>query len=119
MVTDSGFTAVYVTGSEPAWLFVTRTQLGIVICDCDAPVERIERLIIEVSARRIPLVLSRPTKDHHVDRIVTLGHRGSWLTFTIAPETFAALLDALSPEVKRKPRVATRTIDRRTTEHDA
>ncbi len=58
MVSRCGFSPAYPVGQEAAWLSLTRTQPCIVICDCSAPADGIERLMAEASTRHIPLVLS-------------------------------------------------------------
>ncbi|HJR41046.1 MAG TPA: hypothetical protein VJ812_03105 [Gemmatimonadaceae bacterium] len=99
MVVECGFAVAYPEESEPAWLSVGRTLPCIAICDCDAPVEHVQRLFIEASAREIPLVLSRPRAAHNLGRALTLSRRVVWLAFPIAHEAFCALLDELVPAV--------------------
>lgn len=106
LVVDSGFTPAYPTALEPARLSVARTQPCIVICDCNAPVKSIQRLILEVSARRIPVLLSPPQGEHRADRALTLAHRVGWLTFPISRDAFSSTVDALlSPVFHRVHRV--------------
>jgi len=99
MVADSGFTVACPAASEPAWLAVTRTQPCVVICDCDAPVEHIQRLLVEVSAHRIALLLSAPPAEHNSERALTPAQPVVWLTFPISQDAFCSVLDALLPPV--------------------
>ena len=99
MVLDNGFKAAYPTGVETPWVTVARTQPRLVICDCDAPIGRIERLLLDVSVRRVPLVLSR-APDTGVDtRSLTLPPRFALATFPMSHLAFSAMLDALLPTV--------------------
>ncbi|HTJ24047.1 MAG TPA: hypothetical protein VL383_16730 [Gemmatimonadaceae bacterium] len=97
MVVDSGFASASPVASEPAWLTLTRTQPCIVICDCDAPADSMQRLIAEASARCIPLMLSERRSEHHIERTLTLAHRVAWLTFPVSYAAFCSMLDALLP----------------------
>ena len=80
MVVDSGFTPAYPAGLESPWVWVMRTQPRVVICDCDAPIQRVERLIFEVSARRVPV---------------------AWLTLPVSYDAFCSMLDAFLPPLNR------------------
>jgi hypothetical protein len=80
MVADSGFTPAYPAGFESPWVSVMRTQPRIVICDCDAPIQRVQRLIFEASARRVVF---------------------KWLTLPVSHDAFCSMLDALLPPLTR------------------
>src|SRR6185369_5015193 len=81
MVTGCGFTPVYVADQESSSLTLTRTQPCVVICDCAAPAAGIAQLIVETSARHIPLVLSDPRMQQRVDEgSLVLPQRVAWLT---------------------------------------
>ena len=96
MVVDSGFGVAYVVDEEAPWLSLTRTQPCIVICDCAAPAEGIQRLIVEASVRDIPLVLSDARMQRRVDEgSLVLPQRVAWLTFPVSRIAFAGMLDAL------------------------
>jgi hypothetical protein len=96
MVTCSGFTAAYPERREAAWLALQRTRPRVVVCDCAAPADGIRRLIVEASARRLPLVLSDPRVCQTGDaRARSLLHHVAWLTLPISRESFGEMLDAL------------------------
>jgi hypothetical protein len=76
MVADSGCTAAYSAALESPWVSVMRTQPRVVICDCDAPIQRVQRLIVEASLRRVPI---------------------AWLTLPVSQDAFCSMLDALVP----------------------
>lgn len=95
MVARCGFTPVYPAIAEEPRLALRRTQPRVVICDCAAP-NGLRRLIVEASARRLPLVLSDPRVDQHgAARARSLLHHVAWLTFPISREAFGRMLDAL------------------------
>jgi hypothetical protein len=96
MVARCGFTPAYPASNEPTWLSLTRTQPCIVICDCSAPADGIQRLITEASTRRIPLVLSDARMKQRADEgSLVLPVQVAWLTFPIARDAFAAMLEAV------------------------
>ena len=99
MVLDSGFVAAYPTGLETPWVMVARAQPCLVICDCDAPIERIQRLVFDISARRIPLVLSQAPEACVDTRSLTLPPRFALLTLPMSHLAFCAMLDGLLPTV--------------------
>lgn len=99
MVVDGGFMPAYPIGMETPWVMVARSQPCLVICDCDAPIGRIQRLVLDISARRIPLVLSRAPEACVDTRSLMLPPRFALLTFPISHLAFCAMLDALLPAV--------------------
>jgi hypothetical protein len=89
--------SAYFEGQE-ASLALARTQPCLVICDCAAPAEGMQSLIVDASARHIPLVLSDERMKLCVDEgSLVLSQRVSWLTFPVSRDAFAAMLDALLP----------------------
>lgn len=104
MVGRCGFTAAYPAGREPSWLSLTRTQPCVVICDCSAPAEGIQRLITEASARQIPLVLSDArAKQRAEEGSLVLPQQVAWLTFPVTRDAFAALIDTVLQPVDIAP----------------
>jgi hypothetical protein len=98
MVAWCGFTPVYPVSQEVSWRSLTRTQPCIVICDCSAPAEGIQRLIIEASTRHIPLVLSDTRMQQRLDDgSLLLPQKVAWLTFPMSRDAFAAMLRGLLP----------------------
>jgi hypothetical protein len=96
MVVRCGFAAAYPAGREPSWLSLTRTQPCVVICDCSAPADGIQRLITEASARQIPLVLSDARmKQRAEEGSLVLPQQVAWLTFPVSRDAFAALIDTV------------------------
>jgi hypothetical protein len=106
MVAAAGFSPAFLAGTESASLSLTRTQPAIVICDCDVAVESVRQLIVEVSARRIPMLLSGPgfadAPEWHAAQVRAFGHRVGCITLPMAPEAFNAAVDALSPAVRER-----------------
>jgi hypothetical protein len=106
MVIEAGFTPGFPEGYEGPWLSITRTQPRVVICDCDAPVERIPRLIAETLSRRVPLVMvhaaergggATPAELASVERV-------TWLRLPVATTEFRRMLRALVPPVSARGR---------------
>jgi hypothetical protein len=103
MVSDSGFAPAYSVESEPAWLAVTRTHPCIVICDCAAPADDVQRLLAEASVRGVPVLLSRSPTGGEFAPVLSVGQRVGWFTFPSTREAFQATLDGLMPGVS--PRI--------------
>ena len=95
MVTVSGREIAMSAHGEPAWLAVMRTQPALVICDCTGPEPEIKRLIGEVVARRIPLLMVAPTHEPAVARTWPLPDRVAWLELPIARDLFHTAIDEL------------------------
>ena len=111
MVARCGFLPAFPSSGEAPWLSLTRTQPLIVICDCSAPAEGIQQLIVEASSRGIPLVLSDArTKQRAENGSLVLPQRVTWLTFPVSRDSFVALLD----EVLRPPADTTILVPART-----
>ena len=98
MLAECGFEVAYPAESEAAWLSVTRTQPALVICDSGVPAANIKRLIAEVCARRLPLLMAWPQAEHDEHaRDVVLPNRVAWLTFPIDNDAFRTTIDGLLP----------------------
>lgn len=98
MVTSCGFTPVYSSGHEESWISLARTQPCVVICDCAAPADGIQRLIVEASARHTPLVLSDMRMHQSTDHeALSPSQRLAWLTFPVSRAAFTAMLEMLLP----------------------
>jgi hypothetical protein len=97
MVTESGYTPAFPVGLEAPWLSVTRTQPRVVICDYDAPVKRLRRLIAEVSTRRVPLLVAHAAEPHANPPAFALVERVTWLKFPVSPRAFRRVLRDLVP----------------------
>lgn len=102
MVVASGFTPAFPKGSEAPWLSVTRTQPCIVICDSDAPVTGIERLIAEASSRRVPLLVAY-TSELHADTPPFVLVEVTWLKLPASPAEFLRALRVLVPPTPSRP----------------
>lgn len=97
MVVASGFTPAVPKGSEAPWLSVTRTQPCVVICDYDAQVNGIKRLVAEAASRRVPLLVAY-TAEPQADRSAFgLAERVTWLKFPVSPAEFLSALRVLVP----------------------
>jgi len=96
MVARCDFAPAYLAPLDAVGDALRRTRPRIVICDCATPPNGIRRLIVEASARRLPLVLSDPrvSPEGHA-RTRSLAHAVAWLTFPISYEPFCRMLDAL------------------------
>ena len=97
MVTESGYTPAFPVGLEAPWLSVTRTQPRVVICDYDAPVRRLRRLIAEVSTRRVPLLVAHAAEPHANPPAFALVERVTWLKFPVSLRAFRRVLRNLVP----------------------
>ena len=93
MVADSGYTPAFAVQHEPVWRSVARTRPSVVICDCDGPVQTLERLAAESAMLRIPLLMSTLARDSNASR-VTQQPGVSILALPASREEFAAALAA-------------------------
>jgi DNA-binding NtrC family response regulator len=100
MLADDGLVAAFPVEAEAAWLSVTRTQPALVICDSGIPTANVRRLIAEVSARHLPLLMAWPQEEHaKYAPGLALPDRVSWLTFPIDRDAFRAAIDGLLPSL--------------------
>jgi hypothetical protein len=97
MVSESGFTPAFPAEFEGPWLSLTRTQPRVVICDADAPVARLDRLIAEASSRRVPLVMAQTTDPHAIASRIAPVERVIWLRLPAVRASFRQLLRGLVP----------------------
>lgn len=95
MVAESGFTSTHVPASELTWNAVKGMRPCLVICDCEAPAESIQRIFVEVSAGRIPLLLSQSGPKPNIARALTHANRVAWFTFPISRAAFSATLETV------------------------
>jgi hypothetical protein len=95
MLLETGFIPVIWDVAEAPWLTIVRVQPCIIICDCDASATDAQRLVIDATARRIPLLLSGTTPNTLGDSAVTLRQRVEWLSFPITTDTFRTVVEAL------------------------
>ena len=103
MVAASGFTPAFPKASEVPWLSVTRTQPSVVICDYDAPVSGINRLIAEASARRVPLLVAYTAERQPDKAAFALAEQATWLEFPVSPAEFLSALRVLVPPAVSRP----------------
>jgi hypothetical protein len=95
MVTESGYTPAFAAQNEPVWRSVARTRPGVVICDCDGPVQTRERLVAESTTRRIPILMST-LANGSTSTSVPPGVRGvGVLALPASREEFSAALAAV------------------------
>jgi hypothetical protein len=98
MVARCGFAPAYLVGHEASPMSLARTRPCIVICDCAGPAEGLQRLIVDASSQRIPLVLSDTRMQQSDDvEALTLPQHVAWLTLPISRDAFSAMLDRLVP----------------------
>lgn len=96
LVAACGFTPMYSSAHEEPWLSLARTQPCVVICDCTAPAEGIQRLIVEASARNTPLVLSDTRMPQSTaPKALSPLRRVAWLTFPASRHALSVMLDSL------------------------
>lgn len=101
LVAESGFTPAFPLEFEGPWLSLARTQPHVVICDADAPVARLERLIAEASSRRVPLLMIRAAA-HDAVAIAPREKGVTWLEVPVAPATFHRVLRELVPPISAR-----------------
>jgi hypothetical protein len=95
MVVAAGFRPSFPAGTESAGLTMTRTQPRLVICDCSNAVDNIQRFLVEVSSRGLPLMLCEPLDVPAIDRELATARRVVWFTLPISRDAFRALIDGL------------------------
>jgi hypothetical protein len=96
MVADCGFVAEHPSQSEPAWRSIARVHPALIICDCAGVDEGVRRVIAEVSARSLPMLMvwSPGQEDEYVRNLV-LPDRIAWITFPIERGAFRSTIDDL------------------------
>ena len=104
MVIEAGFTPGFPARFEGPWLAITRTQPRVVICDCDAPVDRFQRLLAEALSRRVPLVMVHAAERSATSAEVASAERVTWLRFPLSPTEFRRVLRDLVPPVSARGR---------------
>lgn len=106
MVLRAGFNVAFPAPREGPWITLARTQPCVVICDCDAPVSRIQPLLSETSVRRVPLLFSGAWQQCCDTRRLNPQHRFGVMTFPVSFEIFSGMLDALlAPAIDSMRRV--------------
>jgi hypothetical protein len=95
MVVAAGFRAAYPAGTESVELTMTRTQPRLVICDCANAVNNIQRFLIEIASRGLPLMLCEPLDVPAIDRELATARRVVWFTLPISADAFRSLIDGL------------------------
>jgi hypothetical protein len=100
MVFECGFMPAFPAGFEGPWLSLTRTQPRVVICDYDAPVGRVHRLIVESSARRVPLVIFHASERSAALPAFAPVERVTWLKLPVSTVAFSRVLGDLVPPVQ-------------------
>jgi hypothetical protein len=95
MVGENGFDVATPGPAEPPWLSVTRTQPSLVICDCSGLHLSAKRLIIEMVARRLPLLIVAAPHERTVAQTWPLPECVAWLEFPIAREQFRETINDL------------------------
>jgi hypothetical protein len=104
LVAECKFTPAFPTGMEAPWLSVTRTQPRVVICDCDDRVRRLRRMIVEVSARGVPLVMAYTAGGGGSPLALTHVRRATWQLFPVSAEELRLMLaDLVPPDSDRGP----------------
>ena len=100
MVFECGFTPAFPTEFEGPWLSLTRTQPRVVICDFDAQVGLVHRLIVESSARRVPLVIFHASERSGAWTAFAPVERVRWLKFPMSPAAFGLVMRDLVPPAR-------------------
>lgn len=100
MLFECGFTPAFPARFEGPWLSLTRTQPRIVICDYDAQVALVQRLIVETAARRVPLMIVHGSETGAAVPAFAPVERVTWLGFPVSPATFSRVLHDLVASVR-------------------
>ncbi len=100
LVRDCGFAPAFPTEFEGPWLSLTRTQPRVVICDYDAQVGLVHRLIVESSARRVPLVVFHSAERSPASPAFAAVERITWLKLPVSPVVFGRVLRDLVPPAR-------------------
>jgi hypothetical protein len=95
MVVAAGFRPSVPSGDESVALTMTRTQPRVVICDCSNAVDNIQRFLVEVSSRGLPLMLCEPLDVPAIDREVAATRGVVWFTLPISRDAFRSLIEGL------------------------
>jgi hypothetical protein len=93
MVVASGFTPAYPEEEETPWLVVTRTRPCIAICDCDVPVDRIQRLVLEAWAHHVPVLVTATGRSIYARSLKP--KRVARFRLPVSPKAFRSLLERL------------------------
>jgi len=104
MVIEAGFTPGFPARLEGPWLSITRTQPRVVICDCDAPVDRFHRLIAETLSRSVPLIMVHGAERSATSAELAPVERVTWLRLPVSPTEFRRIVRALVPAVSARGR---------------
>jgi len=99
MTIEAGFTPGFPARFEGPWLSIMRTQPRVVICDCDAPMDRFHRLLAETLSRRVPLVMVHAAERSATSGELASAERVTWIRLPISPTEFRRMLRALVPPV--------------------
>jgi len=97
LVAECGYTPAFPTGMEVPWLSVTRTQPRLVICDWDDRVRRLRRMIIEVSARGVPLLMAYTAGKRGSPMALVHVRRVAWQLFPVSAKELRLILAGLLP----------------------
>ena len=95
MLLETGFIPVIWDVAEAPWLTIVRVQPCVIVCDCDASATDAQRLVVDATARRIPLLLSGASPNTRGDSAVTTRQRVEWLSFPITTDTFRTVVEGL------------------------
>jgi hypothetical protein len=95
MVVAAGFRPSFPAGTESPSLTITRTQPRLVICDCSNAVDNIQRFLVEISLRALPLMLCEPLDVPAIDRELATARKMVWFTLPISRDAFRAMIDGL------------------------
>ena len=93
MIRRCGLNPESCAADEPAESSLSRTHPCLVICDGDLPETAAARMITEVTAQRVPLLVSMPhgLSEHSVGVLPGVQR----LTFPVGQRAFASIVEAL------------------------
>jgi hypothetical protein len=100
LVLDCGFAPAFPAEFEGPWLSLTRTQPRVVICDYDAQVGLVHRLIVESSARRVPLVVFHSSERSAASPAFAPVARVTWLKLPVSSAALGRVLGDLVPPAR-------------------
>ena len=95
MVADAGFVAEFLERTESAASSIARTRPDLVICDCGGSETGIRRLVAELSARHLPLLMAWSRGQEEYTDDLSLPERVEWITFPITQDVFRVTIDRL------------------------
>jgi hypothetical protein len=99
MLIDAGFRSSIWDPNEAPWLAIVRAQPCVIVCDCDSSNLDVQRLVIDATARGIPLLLSRTGDRSRSELGRTSRQRVAWFNFPIPSDAFRCIVESLAAPI--------------------